>query len=277
VAKSVICLAIGGVIATLAYTGDLVAQQLRGRVVDEPQRQGMADSPVRLLAEDSTQLATTRTDDAGFFWFNDVRDGSYYVVVEVPGFRSASKRVTVDDGNDLVIPAFVLTTPVVVLDTVVAQSDIQTSDVPVGFGRTSHVLAGEAMAVLERHGVSVYSAVKELGGSLRVRPIRKGGRNLNCIESTRRIMSMSSANVCEMVAVVVDGILIGDPIFFVRDVRLNDYESIEYVAPVEAGYLYGLESIESEMTLQNIPSFSRISSAVLVHTNGFGSSLLLSK
>jgi hypothetical protein len=129
---------------------------------------------------------------------------------------------------------------VIVLDTMQATAESERVMPLVGFSRASFVLSGERMAVLERHGVAVSNAVRELGASLRVRVTRRSGRDLHCIESARRMTNFSSTIACEMVAVVVDGVVIGDPAEFVRDSRLYEFESMEYVSPVEAGFLYGL-------------------------------------
>jgi len=227
--------------ALAAYPAALAGQSMRGRVVDEPNRQGVADAHVRLLASDSSEIASTSTDAAGFFEFENTPYAGYYIDVAMPGYATSSRAVSFASGNELVIPAFVLAPMAIALDTIQATVRSERPAPPVGFSRTSYVLSGERMAVLEQHSVPVHNAVRQLG-SLRVRIVRQSGRDLHCIESTRRMMSSSSSGGCENVAVVVDGVVIGDPMAFIRDTRLYDYESMEYMPPVEAGLLYGLEA-----------------------------------
>ncbi|HUF68342.1 MAG TPA: carboxypeptidase-like regulatory domain-containing protein [Longimicrobiales bacterium] len=207
-----------------AYPAALAGQSMRGRVVDEPNRQGLADARVRLLSSDSSEIASTSTDATGFFEFEDTPHAAYYIDATMPGYATSSRAVSFASGNELAIPAFVLAPTVMELDTIQATARSERPAPPVGFSRTSYVLSGEMMAVLEQHSVPIHNAVRQLG-SLRVRIIRQSGRDLHCIESTRRMassMRSSSSRQCENVAVVVDGVVIGDPMVFTRDTRLYD-------------------------------------------------------
>jgi hypothetical protein len=230
------------VIFAIVSANQIAAQTLRGRVVEAQSRQAVPDVEVLVLDADSIEVVSTTTDDGGFFRIGVPALGTYLVAASAAGFGPEFRRVEFTDTAELVLPAFVLTRQVIPLDTLRAEGRRAREDPPVGFGKASHVLAGERMAVLERHGVSIYSAVRELGGSLRQRRVRRGGRDLQCIESTRRIMSMRGSNACEMVVLVIDGIVIGNPLDFLYDLQVRDYESIEYVAPVEAGNLYGRDA-----------------------------------
>jgi hypothetical protein len=111
-------------------------------------------------------------------------------------------------------------------------------------------VAGERLAELEQVGASMDAAVRQLGAGLRVRHLlfRDMVRGKTCVEMTRRLPSFrlearrGGADQCDMVAIVLDGVTIPDPLEFFQHQSLRDYESIEYVPGPEAGTLYGMEA-----------------------------------
>ena len=67
-----------------------------------------------------------------------------------------------------------------------------------------------------------------------------------CVISSRRIASLrpssggsSGAPYCESVPVVVDGAVVGMPIEFLRTVRLDDFQTIEFVGALDGAVRYG--------------------------------------
>lgn len=64
-----------------------------------------------------------------------------------------------------------------------------------------------------------------------------------CVESIRAVMSANpQASGCDWVAVILNGSAITDPEDFLLHMRADEFESIQYVPPLEAGRLYGLRS-----------------------------------
>jgi hypothetical protein len=96
------------------------------------------------------------------------------------------------------------------------------------------------MATLERVGLSFTGAVRELGAGLRFRSFSAGGRAYTCITSTRADPRYG----CQMVAIIVDGVNTGlsgkEAMEYVEHLHLHDFESVEYLTPVDAGFRYGL-------------------------------------
>jgi hypothetical protein len=226
------------------------AQQIRGRVVDEQSRSALVESTVTLYAgADSTRIDRAGTAADGFFILTAPGPGQYRIIVERIGYSPAERDITLVDQRELLVPAFVLRSEAIALDTITARGEAtrQSATIDVGFTRASHLIAGSRLAMLERTGTTVDAAVRQLGAGLRVRDYHIPGmiRVLTCVELTRRLPSFrpsGDSNKCDMVALVLDGMTIPDPFHFYQDLRLRDIESIEYVPAAEAGLLYGMEA-----------------------------------
>lgn len=229
------------------HAGETQGQVIRARVVDSDTRQAIADATVVALGSDTTVIrASASSGDDGFFRITLPGAGTWRIRVTMIGYGPAEQTVTVTDGETMV-PAFVMPREVVQLDPVEARAKAaRPAGTDVGFRRASMVVSGARLHTLERQNVSIYSAIRELSGGLRQRPIIIRGVRYICIESTRRIIGMRPHDDerCGMVVVVVDGVPIGDPMGFLRHANLSEYESVEYLSPVEAGAQYGLEASE---------------------------------
>ena len=222
------------------------AQEVRARVVDEASRRAVIAAVATLLTTDSVEIARTTTGPDGFFELPAPAPGDYLVRVEYPAFAAELRSVKL--GSDqLVIPAFVLGVDVITMDTL--QVDVDRAAVTpqgeVGFTRVSHLLSGERMAILEQGGVSIFSAARELGGSIQLKPVKVGERVLTCIESRRRMGGFGgSGRACYNVAIIINGVHTGmdgqDALFFFQTLRIPDWESIQYLPPTEAGMEHGM-------------------------------------
>lgn len=237
----------------LVSAGDAAAQQVRGRVVDEAQRAPLADAAVTVMTADSASVASTTTGADGFFFVDLDEPGSYLVRVAHPGYGPVVREVEL--GAELrTVPAFVLEDRVIPLEGV----DVEVERGAVGernsvAGRRASILAGGRLAELEENGVSFVSAVRNLTAGVRVRNVMVGERSLPCIESGRGPSSMggSGGGACRMVSIIIDGVDVGtsglppdDAVLYLRslDAGVRQWESIEYLSPVEAGSRYGLEA-----------------------------------
>lgn len=232
------------------------AQEVRARVVDEQTRNAVVGAEAILLGPDSTELARATTGPDGFFQLAAPAPGTYTLRVESMSYSAQTRSVMLEEGQS-VIPAFVLQVTAITLDTlqVDAERSVIAPQGVVGFSRPSHLVAGERMAMLERTGISFSSAVRELGGSVRVRDVMVGERHLPCIESRARVPSFNERRYgagrgadCLMVAIIIDGSdtgLDGEPALrFVQGLRISDYESMEYLSTVDAGTRYGLHAAD---------------------------------
>lgn len=169
-----------------------------------------------------------------------------------PGYAEHRQPVYVR-ASDQTIPAIVLKTQVIELDGIRADATGRraAAERAAGFRREAHVAAGARMADLERHGVTPVNAIRELGPLRVFTFMTPQGRTRTCIESIRRMDVLSDRqrrpygagrgeeDICQWVIVVIDDVVISDPETMLRSLKLQDFESVEYVAPVDAGFRYG--------------------------------------
>jgi hypothetical protein len=230
-----------------AVPAALTAQQIRGRVVDERTRQAVPGAVVSVTAADSSLVVRAEAGSDGFFTLDVEEPGSYTFGVESIGYAPLRRLIEVGS-EDMLVPAFVLTSQAIQLDSVGVEVEggVAIERGVVGFARASHVVAGQRLAMLERQGIRFASAIRDLGAGLRVREwVSPAGAPRICIESNRRIMSMGGrggGGDCAWVAIVIDGIPIGDEENMARSLNLQDFESVEFFTPVEAGNRFGLRA-----------------------------------
>jgi hypothetical protein len=239
-----------GAAAALGSGTGAHAQQIRGRVVDEQSRSALVEATVTLQAVgDSTVIDRAGTTADGFFTVRAPGPGEYRIAVDRIGYAAVERTVRLGTQRELVVPAFVLRSEAIPLDPVTAEgrAGTQAAGVNVGFRRSSHLVTGEQLAKLEQVGATMDAAVRGLGAGLRVRDLRLRNwtRDLTCVELTRRMPSFRphlEPAACNMVAIVLDGVTIPDPLNFYQHLSLREFESIEFVPAPEAGPLYGMEA-----------------------------------
>jgi hypothetical protein len=227
--------------------GGLQAQRIRGRVVDEATRQAIAAVTVSLITASGDTVRRAGTGADGFYILDAPQAGAYRVVAQRIGYAAGQADVIASAG-EVTVPALVLLSQVVPLDSVKVTAEAGGRSDVVGFGRASQVVSGERLARLERQATKVQSVIRELPG-IRMRTIsrytdpRTGVRTLNylCIESPRRVMSINEVG-CNAVVLVIDDIAVGDPYLGTRSLSLSEVESIEFMPPAEAGMRYGLDA-----------------------------------
>jgi hypothetical protein len=143
------------------------------------------------------------------------------------------------------LPAILLKSTAVPLDTLQVEARARDHRDDLRGPDLTHVLSGARMAQLEKMSVSGPGVIRQLAAGLRVR--ERSSRSV-CVESTRRYMSMrdmmtgGNSGGCEMVVVVLDGVVVGNGSQLLAGMNIGHYESIEYVPPVEAGRRYGMEA-----------------------------------
>ncbi|MGH7460783.1 MAG: hypothetical protein ACREMA_07110 [Longimicrobiales bacterium] len=224
----------------LVFSAVSAGQQVSSRALDAQSRSALRAAAVTLLKADSV-LARVATDERGFFRLQ-VRDtGRHLLRVELIGYEPHSHFHSAT-GQDQELPAFLMRTQAVPLDSVVAR----TSPVAERAAATSRqVRSGERLKRLEQHGATIYTVIRELGGSLRMREVFVQGRRYTCVESTRRIMTLNGRRgpgACQMVAVFENGVMIEDPLSFLSQINVSHYESVEFIKPADAGLRHGLNA-----------------------------------
>jgi hypothetical protein len=235
-----------GVLLAAMLPEGLLAQEIRARVVDEQSRSAVLAVVATLLTPDSVEITRATSDAEGFFQLTAPAPGPYLVRVERMGYAPEIRPVSLEEGQK-VIPAFVLRTEAIPLDTLQVEFTPREITRPgvAGPTRPAYLLAGERMARLEHTGVSFFSAAQELGGGVRLKGVMLGERRLTCIESRRRSTSIrDNPRSCYNVAIVIDGVATGmdgvEALLFFQSLRVSDWESMEYLSPVDAGTQYGM-------------------------------------
>lgn len=231
--------------------------RIRARVVDEEQRSPVQGAEVLLLTEDSIRLARAVTGEDGFFELTADRSEPVLLSIRHLAFEPLTARITPGDGEPL--PAFVLRPVVIPVEGIEVRVDRDDPEDPESVpaiersvGRSAHVLAGSRLANLEEVGASFEAAVRQLGAGVRVRSMG----SLTCVQAGR----LGGGGGCNMVAIVVDGVNTGlrdrAAMLYLRSLDLLQFESIQYLSPMEAGFRYGLDAGER--------------GALVLWTRGFG-------
>lgn len=234
------------------------AQQVRGRVVDDRSRQAIRNASAVLVDGAGEIVASAETGGDGFFQFRAPGPGTYRVRIQQAGYAEVEREVKVGE-SDVLVPAFVLKSEAIALDSigVDASAARREGPTPAGAQRASHIISGARMAELEMRGGRLMTAVKEMS-SLRTREFMdRDGRDYTCVESVRAAAAAGSGLTvgattmddpnplpeCQWVVLVMDGMLItGDEERNFRQLHLSDFESVEYLPPMEAGQRYGLQA-----------------------------------
>lgn len=225
------------IFAVLAVAAPVKAQVLKVRVVDEPTRLGIGSAAVTLLRNDLT-VAQALTDTLGFVSVSIPSSARYVFRVEALGYVPSTREVELDVQSLVSIPAFVLQPQALTMDSLVVRARGTTRNPNVGFARRSQMLVGQRIAELRARSFMLETAIRQLSG-LRVRSVN--GRL--CVESTRAHMSITRnpANQCNMVTVIVND-LPEMSAEWLSTATLDNFESVEYYSPAEAGFRYGLEA-----------------------------------
>jgi hypothetical protein len=215
------------------------AQQIRARVIDDATRSAIAGAVV--VATKDNDAFRTATGPDGFFTLTLRGTGTYTVTLESVGYQKLDRAITVDQTGLVTLPAFVLNTAVIPIAGVEANADRKRAGYEVGFNRKMFLAAGAELKKLEDKNVAILDALRSFGAGLKIHFTSQN--RTPCIESSRGMPGINAGRpVCDMVVIVLDEIIIQDVIGFLRSARLEQFESVQYLPPVEAGQHYGMEA-----------------------------------
>ncbi|HEX6134126.1 MAG TPA: carboxypeptidase-like regulatory domain-containing protein [Longimicrobiales bacterium] len=223
------------------------SQRIRARVIDADRRTPLEAVRIGVIDSSGVERDSARTDRDGFFTMADLARGSYTLVAELDGYRALHQPLVIRSSDPLTLPALLLQSDAVPLDPVQAEASAQArpqfrerDEI-----RPEFLLAGSRMAELEKVNASPAAVYRELG--LRVRESVTDGGRLFCVQNRRGPNSMrgGGGSSCEPLAVIVDGMLIGDPTLVLRELKVNAWESIEYLSAIEAAMRFGLHGSAS--------------------------------
>jgi len=236
------------VLGTVMLAGGVGGQEVRARVVDRDSRQAIEEAVATLKLLDGSVVGSAVSDDEGFFRVRTRGRGTYTLEVERLGYARETRDISVSGEDSLTLPAFVLTPEVIALDSmeVEARSRRGRGGGVVTAARSSHVISGARLATIEAGAGSLRTVLRELPG-LRVREwMDRNGRLHFCVESTRRLPTFAGAAPagCTWVVFVIDGIAVDETMAttLIRTPGLAEYESLEYLTPLEAGTHYGMDA-----------------------------------
>jgi hypothetical protein len=222
----------------LVFAGAAAAQRVAIRVVDEPTRLGIAHVTMTLEA-DGQQAAVAESDTLGFAQFTLPQRRTYTVRVRALGYLEQTREIDFAAGDLSQIPAIVLKPQALSMAPIEINARRSGYRAPRSEARASQTVAGERIARMRLHGFYLEHAIREMPG-VRVR-IGSGGHL--CVESTRGYASFrGNPNACRMVAVVINDIPYFDAGDMIRNATLDNFESVEFLTALQAGYRYGLEA-----------------------------------
>jgi hypothetical protein len=215
------------------------AQQIRARVIDDATRGAIAGAVV--VATKDNDVFRTQTGQDGFFTLTLRGMGTYTVTLESVGYKKLDRGITIDQTGLVTLPAFVLNAAVIPIAGVEANADRKSSGLEAGFNRKMFLASGAELKKLEDKNVSLLDALRNFGAGLKVRFTSQN--RTPCIESSRGMPAINAGRrACDMVVIVLDDIIIQDVTGFLRSARLDQFESVQYLPPVEAGHHYGMEA-----------------------------------
>ncbi|HEX6260160.1 MAG TPA: hypothetical protein VFZ51_05865 [Woeseiaceae bacterium] len=220
---------------TLVLAGGATAQQAQIRVVDEPTRLGIRYATMTLEVE-GRQAALAETDSLGFATLTLPDRRIYTVRVTALGYLEQTREIDFAGVHLSRIPAFVLEPQVLEMPAV--EIEARRSSYRGAGARSSRTVAGERIARMRDAGLMLEDAIREMPGVRVTSP-----RGQLCVELTRGIATFrGNGNACRMVAVVVDGFPYYDAADMLRGATLDNFESVELMSPMEAGFRYGMEA-----------------------------------
>lgn len=207
--------------------------RLLGRLVDFATSQPIAGATVHLEGTRLEQL----TDEQGRFALPDVPPGAHELRISHPAYGTHADSVQIEAGRTAALEIR-LPASAVELEGVVATALSRRSQAARVRSTPLRLLD---RAEIERAGAGARH-IGELVRGLPGATVRESGGDAGaglCIEAVRRMRSDRTARGCEMVMVYVDDVRMMDAWENLRNLPLADIESIELLAPGEAGARYG--------------------------------------
>ena len=222
---------------TLVLAGGATAQRTEIRVVDEPTRLGIRYATMTLEV-DGRQAVVAETDSLGFATLTIPERRNYTVRATALGYLEQTREIDFAAVHLSRIPAFVLKPQVLELPAVEIEARRSSYRGASGGARPSRTVAGERIARMRHAGLMLENAIREMPG-VRV----SSPRGQLCVELTRGIATFrGNGAACRMVAVVVNGVPYFDAAEMLRSATLDNFESVELMSAMEAGFRYGMEA-----------------------------------
>jgi hypothetical protein len=185
------------------------------------------------------------TDAAGRFTLERLAAGAQVLEVEHVAYGRWTEALELGAGAESVVRGELEARPIA-LGALEVEAEQRREVLSPRVSATSRrVIRGADLAEAQRRGAQVAGLIRERFPGLSVIELASAGVTTGiCVESNRRIMSLSPSQVsgCDMVPIVLDGVQIQDASTYLRHLRVDDFESIEFVAASDAQILYGMRA-----------------------------------
>lgn len=236
-------------------TGDETGR-ITGRVMDALTGQPVSAAVVAVPTADAEVL----TDGGGRFRLENLPPAVHVIELVRIGYGEQAVSFEVREGEEAVVELTLSSRPVTLPGVSV---DARRPLLGLTDVKSSRIVTGADMAAYERRGATLESVVRErfpIRVHTGVYNVQDLNRRITCMESRRRTTISRSATLiqtdtileypkCDMIPVFVDDAPVADPGTFIEHVRVDEYESIVYLAPTEVGLRYGLEGHSSGVLL----------------------------
>jgi hypothetical protein len=210
---------------------------LTGQLVDQINGQPITQAVIRV--EGASLQALTGAD--GRFTFTGVQPGTYTLDIRHLGYNVQSDPVEVPAGRDVFVSLRVAPQAVVLEGIeVTTRSAVEELARLTPFRRD--IVYGEAMAVEESRGSRAYEILRRASPGIQVVELfQEGAPPEVCIQTNRRVQTLTNNGGCQMVQVIVDGTRVSpqEASDFLRNLPAADIESLEFLPPSEATIRYG--------------------------------------
>lgn len=227
----VLCLTLGAAAAS--------AQQrvvVMGRLLDADEAVAINGAVVELV---DLGLRTV-TDELGMFHLSGVVPGSHELRVGHIAYGVHSESVDVPDGTDLAIE-LKLSQQALELE----QIDVEVLRPAQGARARSNLITRPQIEAVQGRARHVGDLVRSYIPGAAVSEQRGG---YLCLEFRGARQSRTSG--CNFPLVVLDGLPVPSPARFLRDLRLEDLERIEFVPASEGGARYGMEATYGVLVIE---------------------------
>ncbi len=217
-----------------------VAQELAGVVRDAGSREPVPSATVSLLGADGAALARVLSDSAGRFTLTAPRPGAYRLEVRRIGYAArAPETLRLEPGAVTEVEVLLSTEPVA-LEAVVVETRSRRAREAVARGTPLRLLTRQDIEEVERRSnpQHVGDLARAFSPDVVVKYATRAmdGYKTICIEAVQRVRRTVN---CDMVLVVLDGMIIEDPSLVLHGMVPDHVESMEFLKPTEGGVRYG--------------------------------------
>lgn len=220
----------------------LAAQELVGSVLESETRNPIPSATVSLVTPGGTVINRVMSDSVGRFRLAAPAPGRYLLAVNQIGYAArAQEELRLAEGMVTEVEVLLSTEPVA-LSAVVVRTRSRRAAEEAARGTPLRLLARADIEELDRrtNPQHVSDLARAFSPDLVVKSVTRtvmhDGSKAICIESVQRV---SHTATCDMVLVVLDGMVIEDPSNLLVGMVPDQVESMEFLKPTEGGIRYG--------------------------------------